>query len=160
VESVSYGGLCGGERGRSIERLSPGICSAESPGIWLRCGAEEGATPGRENYCLVRSVPTAGIEASPDPFIPGTDGSVRFSAATLPGEVSFRAAIYDLEGRELRKLPSGPMSAPAVSFVWDGKDRRGLQVGTGLYICVVEFIRGGGGVCRREKRALAVGCHR
>jgi hypothetical protein len=156
VESVSYGGICGEERGRSIERVSPDICSAQPAGIWLRCGAEAGATPGRENYCRIGKIPPTWLEAVPDPFSVERDRSVRFAAASLPGEGFFRAAVYDIEGREIRKLPSGPVAAPAVSFLWDGRDGDGRPVRTGIYICIVEFLSGGGGVCRREKLALAV----
>jgi hypothetical protein len=156
AESVSYPGICGSERGRSIERISPDICSADPAGIWLRCADVEGATPGRENYCNTAVIPGSGVELSVDPFRPAHDGPVRITAAVLPGEDSFNAFIYDMEGREIRRLPSGPVAASAVSFVWDGRDDCGRSVCTGLYICVVEFMGGGGGVCRRERRRLAV----
>jgi len=156
VESVAYRPLITGERGRSIERLSPELCSAGRKGIWLRCGAEGGATPGERNYCDTGSIPVAGMAVSPDPFCPGSDGTVRFTAVPVTGEIAYGARIFDLEGREVARLASGPVGAPAVSFRWDGRDSTGRTAGTGLYICVVEFIGGGGGVCRREKGTVTV----
>jgi hypothetical protein len=155
VESVSYPDPLFDEKGRSIERLSPGLCSAATDGIWLRCSATAGATPGESNCCHTESIPAAGILVSPDPYCPGRDGVVRFTASA-GGETSFSASIYDMEGREISKLASGPVGAPAVSFVWDGVEANGRRVGTGLYFCVVEFKCGGGGVCRREKCAVRV----
>ncbi len=156
VESVSYRGLIGEEKGRSIERLSPELCSADMAGIWLRCGAPGGGTPGERNYCHTVGIPTAGMTVSPDPFCPELNGVVKFSAAARNGEVSYGARIFDMEGREIARLASGPVGAPAVSFDWDGRDSRGRPAATGLYICVVEFNGGGGGLCRREKRTVAV----
>jgi len=46
--------------------------------------------------------------------------------------------------------------AAVFSAVWDGRSASGGIVPTGLYICVVEFMAPGGGVCRREKRCIAV----
>ncbi len=156
TESVSYRALIGEEKGRSIERLSPELCSAGSAGIWLRCGATGGATPGERNYCHTTSIPTAGMTVSPDPFCPELNGVVKFSAASRNGEVSYGARLFDMQGREIARLASGPIGAPAVFFVWDGRDSGGRPVITGLYICVVEFSGGGGGVCRREKRTVTV----
>jgi len=156
MESVVYRSMIVDERGRSIERLSPELCSAERDGIWLRCGAARGATPGEWNYCHSDIIPAAGMKVSPDPFCPGLDGTVRFIAAAVPGDVSYGARLFDMEGREVARLASGPVGAPAVSFSWDGCDSRGRVAVTGLYICVVEFIGRGGGVCRREKGTVAV----
>lgn len=156
AESVSYRGLLSEEKGRSLERLSPELCSSGRSGIWLRCGASSGATPGEINYCHTGVIPIEGMSVSPDPFCPGTDGAVRFSAAVSAGEISWGASLYDLEGREVSRLASGPVDAPAVTFVWDGRDKEGRPAVTGLYVCVVEFKCGGGGVCRREKCVVRV----
>jgi hypothetical protein len=156
MESVKYPSLIVDERGRSIERLSPELCSADRNGIWLRCGAGGGATPGERNYCDTGSIPATGIAVMPDPFCPGLDGAVRFTAPSVTGDIAYGARIFDLEGREIARLASGPVGAPAVSFCWDGRDSAGRTAGTGLYICVVEFTGSGGGVCRREKGTVTV----
>ena len=156
AESVSYRSMIIDEKGRSIERLSPELCSAGRDGIWLRCGSSAGATPGERNYCHTGSIPSSGMSVSPDPFCPEIDGTVRFSAAAAAGETSYGASLFDMEGREVARLASGPVGAPAVSFCWDGRDEEGRPAMTGLYICVVEFKCGGGGVCRREKGIVRV----
>jgi hypothetical protein len=156
MESVVYAGLAGDQRGRSIERLSADMCSGDRVGIWLCCGARGGATPGRRNYCDADAVPASGMTVSPAPFRPLEDGTVRFSAAAPPGVASYSASIFDIGGKEVARLSGGAFAAPAVSFTWDGRDRRGETVRTGLYICVVEFTGSGGGMCGREKATVAV----
>jgi hypothetical protein len=155
-ESISYPGMIIGEKGRSIERISPGLCSVGSRGIWLRCGAAAGSTPGKANYSLTGEIPLTGVTVDPDPFRPLVDSRIVFTAAALEGEVSYSARVFDMEGREIARLPSGPIGAPAVTFGWDGRDDSGNSTGTGLYICAVEFMCGGGRVCRREKVVVKV----
>jgi len=156
MESAAYPGMIRGEKGRSIERLSPELCSTSESGIWLRCGDTAGSTPGKENYCRTGVIPQSGVAVYPDPFRPDRDGSVRFTAAAAVNEEAYSARVFDLHGREIARLASGPIGAAAVSFAWDGTDERGDRTGTGLYICVLEFMCGGGGVCRREKVTLTV----
>jgi len=156
MESVVYRSMIGDEKGRSIERLSPELCSADRNGIWLRCGAAAGGTPGEWNYCHTGVIPVVGMFVSPEPFCPELDGMVRFTVAVGPTEISYGARLFDMSGREVSRLASGPVDAPAVSFGWDGRDSSGKRVVTGLYICVVEFTGSGGGVCRREKGTVAV----
>ena len=156
MESVLYRSMIEDERGRSIERLSPELCSSDGSGIWLRCGAAAGGTPGERNYCHRDVLPAEGMIVSPDPFCPEMDVMVRFTAAAGADEDAYGARIFDVEGREVARLASGPVGACAVSFSWDGCDAGGKRVETGLYICVVEFTVSGGGVCRREKGTVAV----
>jgi hypothetical protein len=156
VESVGYSSLCGDERGRSIERITPDRCSLAPGGVWLRCADVDGSTPGRMNYSFTADFPQRGLSADPDPFRPLDVGTVRFSAGAGGGEISYAARIFDIEGREIARLAAGPAGAPVVSFKWDGRDSSGRTVATGIYICIVEFTCGGGGICRREKRTLAV----
>jgi hypothetical protein len=109
-----------------------------------------------QNYSFTAVIPSGGLTVKPDPFRPASGSVARFSAAAMPGESFYAARIFDIEGRETARLAAGPIGAQAVSFTWDGRDRRGMVAGTGIYICVVEFVRSGGGVCRREKRTIAV----
>ncbi len=156
MESVSYRSMIEDEKGRSIERLSPELCSTGRDGLWLRCGAAAGGTPGERNYCNASVIPSEGMHVSPDPFCPQKDGMVRFTVAAGSADVSYGARVFDMSGREVSRLASGPVDAPAVVCGWDGRDSGGKPAGTGLYICVVEFMGSGGGVCRREKGTVAV----
>ena len=65
----------------------------------------------------------------PNPFNPSTQ--IRFSLA-LDSVVSLR--IYDLEGRLIRYLvPGTQLDAGRHSVEWDGRDRRGREVSSGVY---------------------------
>lgn len=85
-------------------------------------------TGGDEDPDLPRAV---GITASawPNPFNPQT--TVGF---TLPSRQRVRVTIHDLQGRTVRKLvdatlPEGPHEKP-----WNGRDRTGRVVSTGVYM--------------------------
>jgi len=64
----------------------------------------------------------------PNPFNPSTTISFSLSA---PEHVSL--AVYDITGRKVRTLVSGPMSAGAHSVVWNGRDSTGNAVASGPY---------------------------
>jgi flagellar hook assembly protein FlgD len=66
--------------------------------------------------------------AVPNPFNPMTH--VTFSMP-VAGEVTLR--IYDVSGRLVRDLASGPRSAGRHSELWNGKDQQGMDVSSGVY---------------------------
>jgi len=66
--------------------------------------------------------------AVPNPFNPQTHISYHLPVA---GEVSLR--IYDVSGRLIRDLASGPRSAGQHTELWDGKDLGGQNVASGVY---------------------------
>ncbi|MBC7187910.1 MAG: T9SS type A sorting domain-containing protein, partial [Calditrichaeota bacterium] len=70
---------------------------------------------------------------SPNPFNPGT--SVRFE---LPEPAQVRITIYNVLGQPLRELANAAFDAGQHAIFWDGKDRQGNQVASGLYICRLE----------------------
>jgi flagellar hook assembly protein FlgD len=41
--------------------------------------------------------------------------------------------IYDLLGRQIRKLLDAPMKAGSYSFIWDGINEAGIDVPSGVY---------------------------
>lgn len=65
----------------------------------------------------------------PNPFNPSTT-----IAFTLPSAGSARLSVYSLSGQKIRELASGEMTAGSHSVVWDGRDARGAQVSSGVYI--------------------------
>ena len=67
--------------------------------------------------------------ARPNPFNPRT--TISFSLPA-PGHASL--AVYDITGRKVRTLVSGPMSAGAHSVTWDGRDDAGKPAASGVYI--------------------------
>jgi hypothetical protein len=153
---VDYSGWDDGGRGRSIERISPEVCSRDKSGIWQRCSADKGSTAGEVNTATIYYYPIYGMVAEPNPFCSSIDGLLRIEASTRPGEGAFTVSIYDMKGIMVSRLISGAVEAGFVSCGWDGADGEGNPVPTGLYICVVEFMMQGGGVCRQEKCVVAV----
>ncbi len=65
----------------------------------------------------------------PNPFNPST---------RLGFELAFaghaRLELYDVRGRWVRTLVDAPLTAGPHSVTWDGTDRRGAAVASGLYL--------------------------
>ena len=68
------------------------------------------------------------MEASPNPFNPST--AISF---VLPEDANVHLAVYDLKGRLVNRLIEGDQPAGQYDLVWDGKDRAGDQVSSGVY---------------------------
>lgn len=64
----------------------------------------------------------------PNPFL----GTVQF-LLRLSGNVNVSLAIYDVRGRELRKLLEGASEPGIRTLVWDGRDDTGAEVAAGIY---------------------------
>lgn len=157
VERVSYSNLLGSERGRSIERLSDEACSSLAGGIWHRCAARCGSTPGGENSTRSETTPRSqGPSIVPNPFCPRKDRETVITSALGAGETGFIVGIFNLDGLEIRRIFGENGGARVFSCRWDGRANEGSLVRTGLYVCLVEFVRTGGGVCRKEKKCIAV----
>jgi hypothetical protein len=78
---------------------------------------------------------------------PGTGLTVLRSQATAESpamwEVStegggFRATVYDVDGRRVRRLEDGEYPAGAQILRWDGRNDAGRRVAAGVYVVVVE----------------------
>ena len=65
----------------------------------------------------------------PNPFNSGT--TIRYD---LPGTSKVVLKVYDLLGKEVRTLIDQVQSAGEKSIDWDGKDRYGREVSSGVYI--------------------------
>ena len=70
---------------------------------------------------------------SPNPFNPMT----RVSYAS-PTESRVRLAVYNVAGRHVRTLVDGEVGPGYHVAVWDGRDDRGVEVGSGVYFCRME----------------------
>jgi len=65
----------------------------------------------------------------PNPFNPGT--TVKFA---VPEAGNVKIVIYDLLGQEVRTLFDGYTQRGTTEIVWDGRDNKGAQVSTGMYV--------------------------
>lgn len=72
--------------------------------------------------------------ASPNPFAGST--AIAYTVPTGGGFVEI--AIYDVAGREVRKLVSGASAAGDGTAVWDGLDGRGQAVASGVYFAKID----------------------
>jgi hypothetical protein len=78
------------------------------------------------------------------------------TAALEEGETGLMVRIFNLDGLEIRRIFGENGGARVLSCRWDGRMNEGSLARTGLYVCLVEFVRTGGGVCRKEKTCIAV----
>lgn len=113
---------------------------------WIRVGRNYGfavvpqfvaATPGMLSKSMAHSgddTPTAEVfetamlPAAPNPFNPATD--IRF---TLKTEGLVTVGIYDLRGRKVADLANEVYAAGEHTVRWEGRDRRGQRVPSGVY---------------------------
>jgi len=67
---------------------------------------------------------------APNPFRGET--SIRFG---LPAAGSHTLVVYDVSGRRVRSLSSGPLEAGPHAVRWDGRNDEGRLVPSGVYFC-------------------------
>lgn len=157
IDRIAYSDLLGDERGWSIERISPDACSCLEGGIWHRCASSKGETAGGRNSVFRGSLhDSPGLRLDPETFCPGIDGILRICGCRREGESGFRVTVFDMGGSVVRRVYAEEGGGMLFACGWDGRSDSGGFVSTGLYICVAEYFCRGGGVCRREKRCVAV----
>lgn len=74
----------------------------------------------------------------PNPFFAGSALNARSTDVTnisysLPAAASVAVVVYDLSGREIKRLVDGAQSAGAHRVQWDGRDAVGNRVAAGTY---------------------------
>ncbi|MBN2354488.1 ASPIC/UnbV domain-containing protein, partial [candidate division KSB1 bacterium] len=82
----------------------------------------------------------------PNPFNPAT--TIRVDA---PAPQNVELAIYDINGKQIRVLFQGMISAGRHVFTWDGRDEAGGRQSSGIYICVYK-----GSNFRQSKRLALI----
>ncbi|MCJ7813167.1 T9SS type A sorting domain-containing protein [bacterium] len=80
-------------------------------------------TAGKDRYFSLES-------NYPNPFNPNTR-----IPYLLPERLYIKLAIYDLLGREVKRLEEGEKDAGEYEAFWDGKDEYGIRVANGIYFC-------------------------
>ncbi len=70
----------------------------------------------------------------PNPAQSGT--TIRFA---IPQEGAAQLRVYGIQGRLVREVFNGVRSAGDHVEIWDGRDRRGREVGTGLYFFRLDY---------------------
>lgn len=90
--------------------------------------------------------PRAGITLwpnEPNPFNPST--RIRFELAAM---ADIRLCVYDAAGRFIRTLATGSQPAGVHEIVWDGRDAKGRNVASGVYLYRLTTM-GGASTARR-----------
>ena len=84
------------------------------------------------------------LPARPNPFTGSTN--LLFE---LPREEDVRLLLYDVTGREVRRLLQGKRPAGRYALTWDGRDGTGRRVANGVY-----FVRLAAGDVRQSRRIV------
>ena len=87
------------------------------------------------------AVPTAFFlgRATPNPFNPVTEISYGIPAGSVPSRVVM--AVYDATGREVRTLVDGNQGPGVHRVIWNGTDRMGIPVASGVYFYRIAWNR-------------------
>ncbi len=91
------------------------------------------------------AAPAPRSTAAPNPFTART--TIRYS---IPIAGPIDLAVFDLAGRRLRSLASGPAPAGSATASWDGRNERGERVPAGVYFYRLRTVG------RNETRRLVV----
>ncbi|HET9952324.1 MAG TPA: choice-of-anchor D domain-containing protein [Candidatus Eisenbacteria bacterium] len=83
---------------------------------------------------------------SPNPFNPST--VIRFD---LPEAGAVSLEVFQVDGRKVRTLVHAPRPAGRHQVIWDGRDERGREVGSGVYLYRVKA-----GAYEASKRMILV----
>ena len=68
--------------------------------------------------------------ARPNPFAHAT--AIRFD---LPRASDMKLEVFDVQGRRIATLSSGPRGAGRHMTQWDGRTDSGARAGGGIYLC-------------------------
>lgn len=137
LEAVAVAGAFWGE-GEFVPRPLAGQSinyrgSGSGPASWC---VQFPPTPGGASTCTAVGVPDDGtgpgaarLLSAPNPF----SGRTRITSA--PGQTGAAATltIYDVRGRLVRRLFSGPLPAEGLNVIWDGRDDDGRLLPAGAY---------------------------
>ncbi len=116
-----------------------------------------GSGTNQQHYCLDDMVywhsESSGVES--DPVLAGPESPLTLGSAPNPtagstalllqSAVSLRDVqilVYDVAGREVRKLPVGNLSPGEHQVVWDGRGSDGHQVASGIYLYRAAYLGG------------------
>ena len=137
-------------------RLAKDILNNGMPVMWLGTPTRNGNTPFQSgdqflieamhtlttsdrwvfNPTILVGIPGNGIPLAfnlaqnyPNPFNPST--TIEF---TVPAATNITLRVYNLLGQEVATLIDGKLNAGTHRLAWDGKNRQGFSVSTGVYL--------------------------
>ena len=130
--------------GLSLERVDPdGPSNSESN--WSTSVRASGGSPGSQNSVTISrslSANTTPVSIEPKTFSPNSDGVHDLTRISLQVEHrlgAVRVRIFDLDGREVRRLIDTELFVGEGQYYWDGSSDDGLPLASGIYIVLVEI---------------------
>lgn len=129
------------------------VYAAAALGGWIYFGGGFSTAGGKSSFAVARwaefpaSPAVATIQsARPNPFLTSTTFSY-----SLPQPGNVRLSVHDVRGREIILIDEGTRSAGPHTAVWNGRDRSGRTMASGVY-----FLRAGfpGGMKESKKVVL------
>jgi hypothetical protein len=160
VDRVDYRPSWGtGMAGISLERISAMVTSEDRTN-WASSLDSTGSTPGRNNSrSLKASAGASLLELEPNPFSPdgnGRDDILHIRYHLEQGDSRLDVKIFDVRGREVRRLANNAAAGYSGELLWDGRDGSGRNLPTGLYIFYLEAMGSGGTRKQTTQRAVAL----
>jgi hypothetical protein len=135
IDSVAYGARSA-RPGYSVERIDPDAATVDASN-WSPHYGGCGGSPGRANSVSFH-LPYEGtiLSLSPRTFSPDGDGRDDLLAISisLPGSGVLRLCVFDINGRQIRRLIDGDYIESRRITFWDGKDDNGTDAAVGVYI--------------------------
>lgn len=77
-------------------------------------------------------------QSSPNPFRVSANASATIISFALAQAAPVSIRIYNMLGQEVRELLSGPREAGRFEVAWDGRDRNGRLLASGVYVYVIK----------------------
>ncbi|MEY3052600.1 MAG: hypothetical protein RLY31_2385 [Bacteroidota bacterium] len=137
-------------KGVSLERRREDM-PTQDPSNWQSAAAAVGyATPGyRNSQILDRNAPPGGCALASDHFTPDGDGADDILSALCrfeQGGYLVTAAVYDWDGRLVRRLDDNQLAGEQCLLKWEGETENGLPAQPGLYFLVIRAFHPDGAV--------------
>ena len=113
------------------------VCAVNAAGngefseVWHFSTAADISNIEQENRSLPEQY--ALLPVYPNPFNPGTT-----IAYHLPEKAEVLLVIYNSIGQSVCDLVSSPQQAGKYAVQWDGRNRHGIAVSSGIYLCILK----------------------
>jgi hypothetical protein len=95
------------------------------------------AKPEAENLAAAPPPSAFVLQSYPNPF----NAATRIEFA-LPQDAEVQLSVFDLTGREVQQLLAGERAAGNYRALWNGKNREGIELGSGVYFLRLRYRSG------------------
>ena len=86
-----------------------------------------------ENQRIIESFSL--LQNYPNPFNPTTTIQFRVGSLELREPIHTTLTIYNILGQRVKTLVDGEKLPGEYKVIWDGKDKTGIEVASGIYFC-------------------------